>query len=104
MERIPHEKLIVTQLVKEHEGLYRIHIIPPLVPILSHMRSLRSFLPISLRSVLILCFHLRLGLPSGLPIKFTNQNFTYISHPSHACCMPWPSHPLHHPSNVWWSL
>jgi len=47
---------------------------PLLVPTLSHMNPIHNFPPTSLRSILILSYHLRLGLardlfPSGLPAK-----------------------------------
>jgi hypothetical protein len=53
----------------------RIHKSPPLVPILSHL--------ISLRSILILSTHLRLGLPSGLfPSGFpTNILYAFLFSP-----------------------
>jgi hypothetical protein len=45
---------------------HRVHKSPPLVPILSHSIQTIPSHPISLRSILILSTHLRLGLPSGL--------------------------------------
>jgi hypothetical protein len=49
--------------------------------------------PVSLRSILILSYNLRLGLPSGLfPFRFSDQNFLCISHLSHACYMPRSCH------------
>jgi len=44
----------------------RIHNSPPLVLSLSEMNPVHTFPPISLRSVLILSYRLRLGLPSDL--------------------------------------
>jgi hypothetical protein len=44
---------------------YRVHKSPPLISILSHIDPVHTH-PISLRSILILSTHLRLGLPSGL--------------------------------------
>jgi len=53
---------------------YGIHKSPQLVPILNHMHPVNTFPIISLRSILILSSHLRLGLscglfPSGFPTK-----------------------------------
>jgi len=45
---------------------YRIHKCPPTVPILSQLDPVHTPHPTSWRSILILSFHLRLGLPSGL--------------------------------------
>jgi hypothetical protein len=45
---------------------YRIHKCPPPVPILNHLDLVHTPHPTSRRSTLILSFHLRLGLPSGL--------------------------------------
>jgi hypothetical protein len=79
--RILFEKLIVTQLVKKYPVFfwnqkfhYRGHRSPPLDPILSQLNPVFPSIPISLRSILMLSSHLRLGLlsrllPSGLPTK-----------------------------------
>jgi hypothetical protein len=47
--------------------------------------------PTSQRSTLILPSHLRLGLPSALPFRFCEQDFTCIYNLSHAWYMPRPS-------------
>jgi hypothetical protein len=44
----------------------RIHNCLPPVPILSQIDVMHAINPTSCRSILILSFHLRLGLPSGL--------------------------------------
>ena len=49
---------------------YRFHKIPPFVPVLSQFAP---FLPISVRSTLILYSHLRLGLPSGLSCQHVTR-------------------------------
>jgi hypothetical protein len=68
---------------------YRVHKGPQLVPIQSIPPH-----PISLRSILILSSHLRLGLPSGLSFLLVFPSKSYIHSSSlHACCMPRPSHP-----------
>ena len=72
---------------------------------LSLGRSIQSIPPhpTSLRSILILSFHLRLGLPSGLfPSGFPNQNPVYASPLPYTGCMPLPSDSSRydHPNNT----
>ena len=67
---------------------YCSHKCPPLVPILSQLDPVHTSHPTSWRSILILSFHLRLGLPSGfLPSGFRTKNLytplPYMPHPSH---------------------
>jgi hypothetical protein len=71
--RILFEKLIVTQLVKklfcflmEPEGSLPCSQKPSLDPILSQLIQIAPSITISIRSILMLSSHLRLGLPSGL--------------------------------------
>jgi len=45
---------------------HRDHYSPPLVPLLSHIIKTTLSYPIPLRSILIVSFHLRRSLPSGL--------------------------------------
>jgi hypothetical protein len=50
----------------ERKVHYRIHNSPSPVPILSQLNPVHAPIPISLRSILILSSHLRLGLSNGL--------------------------------------
>jgi hypothetical protein len=67
------EKLIIAQLVnflsmwnlKVH---CNVHKSPQLVPVLSQMNPAQNSHPISLRSIVILSFHICLGLPSALQV------------------------------------
>ena len=70
---------------------YRIHKCPPPVPILSHLDPVHTPHPTSWRSILILSFHLRLVLPSGLfPSGFpTKTLFTPLQTSIRATC---PAH------------
>jgi hypothetical protein len=45
---------------------YRVHKSPPPIPVVSQINPVHTTHPISLRSILIVSTHLRLGLPSGL--------------------------------------
>jgi hypothetical protein len=64
---------------------YRVHKNPPLVRILCQINPIHPIL--SLRSVLILSSHLRLGLPGGLLPSGFPTNILYLSSP-HSCYMP----------------
>jgi hypothetical protein len=58
---------------------------------------------ISLRSILILSTHLRLGLPIGLfPSGFPAKSYMHSASP-HSCYMSCPSHPtwLDHSNYIW---
>jgi hypothetical protein len=60
---------------------------------------------ISLTSILILSSYLRLGPPNGLILfMFSDNNFVWISHLSHACYMPRLSRPLwfDHLNSILW--
>jgi hypothetical protein len=50
----------------ENEDLLPTHNSPPLAPVLSQMTSFYTSNPISLRTTLVLPFHLRPGLPNNL--------------------------------------
>jgi hypothetical protein len=71
----------------------RVHNSPPLVPIFSQVHLVHTFPPNFPRFVLILSSHLRLGLPSALPLRFTDQNFIHVSRLSHAFYNYRPSFP-----------
>jgi hypothetical protein len=67
--RILFEKLIVTQLFKKYPAFlripkvhHRVHKSSPLDPILNQPNPVRPSIPISLRFILMLSSHLRLGL------------------------------------------
>ena len=70
---------------------YRSHKCPPLFPILSQLDPVHTPHPTSLRFILILSSHLRLGLPSGLfPSGFpTKTLYTPLPSPIRATC---PAH------------
>jgi hypothetical protein len=70
---------------------YRVHMSPPLVPILNHINSIHT-IPSYLRSILILSTHLRLGLPSGL-FWLSHQYPICIPLLPYLCYMPCPSNP-----------
>ena len=71
---------------------HRLHNSPPLVLILSQIDPVHVPHPTSWKSILILSFHLQLGIPSGLfPPGF------------HTCYMPSQSHSsrFDHSNNMW---
>jgi hypothetical protein len=65
---------------------HHVHKSPPLLPALDQMFPIHTFSHlVSLRSNLISSSHLRLGLLSGLPLSYSDQNFVCIS-PMRATC------------------
>jgi len=96
--RVLLEKLTVTPLFKKFPAFYGTQKFI-IVSTRTRHRSLTTAIciphtlshPISPRSIIILSSHLRLGLPSPLPFKFSYQNTVRISHLSHVCYMPRPS-------------
>jgi hypothetical protein len=72
--RVILEKLLIIQLVKEPEGHYHVHKGPPLVPILNKMHPFHNFHSISLWFILILLFHLHIGLHNcPFPLDFPTK-------------------------------
>jgi len=70
---------------------YRLHNSPPPVSILSLINPTHATHPTSLRFILILSSHLRLGLPSGLfPSGFPTQ--TLYTHLLSPICVTCPAH------------
>ena len=66
---------------------------PPPVPVLSQINPVHAPHSTSWRSILVLSFHLCLGLPSGpFPSGFFHQNPACISPLLHTCYMPRSSH------------
>ena len=80
--------------LKAFKGAY----LPP-VPILNQISAVHA----SWRLIWMLCFHLSLGLPSGLFLSGLPNKTSYASFP-HSCYMPrlsefyWSDHA----SNIWW--
>ena len=80
---------------------YRIYKSPSPDPILSQSNPVHAPHPTSWRSI-ILFFHLRLDLPSGL---FPHQIPVWTSPIHHACHMPNPPRTwFEHSNNVWWGV
>jgi hypothetical protein len=77
MERSPTEAsshsvtLEFPKMLRNPKFYYRVHKIPPLVPIQSQMNPVHTTPSYSLKSILIPSSHLRLGLPSGIT-KYCN--------------------------------
>jgi hypothetical protein len=88
---------------------YRLHNSPQLVPIMNHMIQvqLQHDTRISLWCILILCFHLRLGLPSGLLLSYlpTKTIYVILFFPARITCRVFSSFMVtpsfHHPNNIW---
>jgi hypothetical protein len=77
------EKLTASQLVKKLPWRFTAMLTRASYRSLYWARCIQAttFHPISLRSFLILSYHLHLGLPCGfVPFRFSNQNFVCISY------------------------
>jgi hypothetical protein len=90
--RVHLEKLKVTQVPNKSPTFYGsrrfITVFTKVqhVPILTRCLQSTTFHPISLRSILILSSHLRLGLPSFFSLQVFRPKF--CTHFSHACYVP----------------
>jgi hypothetical protein len=86
---------------------YRVHKGPPLAPTLSQIHPVHTLPPYfpNIHSNIILPSTLR-SLDWSLPFWFSDQNYVYISHLSHACYMPHSPHlsSYVHPNNNWRSV
>ena len=79
----------------------------PPIPILSQINQVRVPHPTSWRYILILSFHLCLGLPSGLlPSGFSTKTLYAPLLSPHTYYMPHPFHSsfFDHPNNMWWRV
>jgi len=77
----------ISRILWEPKVHYCVHNSPTQVPILRQMNQSTPTQTISLTSILILSFHLRLGLPSGLfPTKIS------YSFPNYAMCATCPAY------------
>jgi len=90
--------------LKDH---YRFHNNPSLVPILNQMNSVHTLPAYFSRirfKIIIQCTPRSSKWP--LTFRFSPPKFLCISHVSHACYIPYSSHPpwFHQPNNIGWSF
>jgi hypothetical protein len=85
---------------------YRVHKCPPLIHILSQMNPFCRCPPYFLKINSNIIFRSFPGSCEwSFPIRLS-ENLVRISHLSHACHVPCPSHLpwLRHPNNIWWCV
>jgi len=81
-------------LVLNPNVCYSVHMRLPMDPILSQINSVHNLASSFLKFHLNIIFTATPTSPKwSLPFRFSNQNYICISHLSHACDMPHPSHP-----------
>jgi len=111
--RVLFEKLTGLQLVKKFPACYGTwRFITSFTSVRHLSLSWASLIqskpshPTSWRSILILSSHLRLGLPSGLSLRFPHQNPVHASPLPHTSYMPRLSHSsrCHHPQDIGWGV
>jgi len=81
----------IPRLLWNWKAHHHVHKIPPSVPILSQINSYHITKSVSLRSILILSSHLRLGLPSVL-FRLSKQKICTHSFSPHARCISCSRH------------
>jgi hypothetical protein len=86
-QEIPH-------LLRNLKVHYHVHKSPSLILIISKMHPVHTF-PSNFPEINsnIIFSPMPRSSKWSHPFRFSDQNFVYISHLSHACYMPYPSHP-----------
>ena len=86
---------------------YRVHKRPLPLPILRQIDPVHASLPTYRKSILILSFRLRLGLPNCLLFfQVFHQKLTCTSTLPHTCYMPYSFQFswFNHPNDIWWGV
>jgi len=86
----------------EPEGSLYVHETPLLDSTLSQIKPVHIFIPYFSKTHFNIIFPMPTSSEWSRPFRFANQNIVCISHLSHVCSMPRPSHPswLDHPNNI----
>jgi len=85
---------------------YCVHKTPTLILIVNQMHTIHSFPPYFPKGSNIIFPFIPRSSKQSLPIRFYDQNFVWIFHFSHACYIPFTSHPpwFDHQNNISWSI